>query len=476
MEFALLLKIIVLIVGFYMAWNIGANDVSNAMGTSVGSGALTLRRAVIIAAVLEFGGAFLLGGTVSETMQNELIDVSQFAADPNTLIYGMCGALLGTGIWLQIASFFGLPVSTTHAIVGAIVGFGALSLGFWGIEWKMIGSIALSWIISPICSGFVSYVIFGILQRNILFALSPAMATKRLIPILLFFVFGIFSLSLIFNGLHRLHWELSLPQAFLISFLFGMIAMGIGFILMRRLANFSGREEISSRSLPFTLISMEKAIKHLRRARTGSIDDTHQKITALLEQLHSLKNEMRQKTSFPERTSEYNVVEKIFGSMQIISACFVAFAHGANDVANAIAPVAAVLETLKHGALSEAIKIPSWLLAFGGLGIIVGLATWGWRVIETIGRKITELTPTRGFSAEFGAAITILLASKMGLPISTTHCLVGSVLGVGLARGLRALNLRTLREIALSWIITLPASALMSILCFFLLRAILPWS
>lgn len=473
MEIALLIKIIVLIVGFYMAWNIGANDVSNAMGTSVGSGALTLRRAVLIAAVLEFAGAFLLGGNVSETMQNELIDVTKFAADPNTLIYGMCGALLGTGIWLQIASYFGLPVSTTHAIVGAIVGFGILSLGVAGIEWKMIGSIALSWLLSPLMSGLISYFIFGIIQRNILFTMNPAIATKRLVPILLFFVFGIFALSLIFNGLKWFNWNLSLPHALLLSCLIGLIALGIGFVFMRKLPTPYTSEGSLSRSLPFTVISMEKAIKHLRRARTGSIDQTNQKITALLEQLHSLKSELRTKTSFPQRTSEYNLVEKIFGFMQIISACFVAFAHGANDVANAIAPVAAVLETIKYGVLTESAKIPLWLLAFGGLGIVIGLATWGWRVIETIGKKITELTPTRGFSAEFGAAITILVASKMGLPISTTHCLVGSVLGVGLARGLRALNLRTLKEIALSWVITLPASAFMSIICYYLLKAIL---
>lgn len=473
METALLITIIVLIVGFYMAWNIGANDVSNAMGTSVGSGALTLKKAVLIAAILEFSGAFLLGGNVSETMQNELIDVTKFAADPNTLIFGMCGALLGTGIWLQIASYFGLPVSTTHAIVGAILGFGALSLGFTGIEWKMVGSIVLSWLVSPFMSGLISYLIFGVVQRNILFTLNPALATKRIIPILLFFVFGSFALSLMFNGLKWFGWHLSISQALLLSGLIGLIAMGIGFIFIRRLPVPYTSESSLARSLPFSLISLEKAIKHLRRARTGSIDQTNQKITSLLEQLHSLKSEMRTKTSFPQRTSEYNLVEKIFGFMQIISACFVAFAHGANDVANAIAPVAAVLETIKYGVLTESVKIPLWLLAFGGVGIVIGLATWGWRVIETIGRKITELTPTRGFSAEFGAAITILIASKIGLPISTTHCLVGAVLGVGLARGLRALNLKTLKDIALSWIITLPASAFMSILCYFLLRAIL---
>lgn len=473
MNVELLLTVIVLLVGFYMAWNIGANDVSNAMGTSVGSGALTLRRAVIIAAILEFAGAYFIGGNVSETMQSQLIDVGQFASNPNTLIFGMCGALLGTGIWLQFASYFGLPVSTTHAIVGAIVGFGVITIGFSGVEWKMIGSIALSWILSPVLSGMISYFIFSLLQKRILFALNPAVATKRMIPILLFFVFGIFSLSLIFNGLSRLGIDFSFSQAILLSILIGAIAFGIGFAIIRRIPTPKTAMASASRLQPQTLISLEKAIKHLRRARTGSLDDTHNKITHMLEEMHGLKNEMRTKTQFPERTSEYDTVEKIFGSMQIISACFVAFGHGANDVANAIAPVAAVLDVIKNGIVPGSTPVPSWLLAFGGLGIVVGLATWGWRVIETIGKKITELTPTRGFSAEFGAAITILLASKLGLPISTTHCLVGAVLGVGMARGIRAINLRTLKDIGLSWVITLPASALMSILCFFLLRTFL---
>ncbi len=468
-----LLTVIVLLVGFYMAWNIGANDVSNAMGTSVGSKALTLRQAVIIAAILEFCGAYFIGGNVSETMQGELIDISQFAGDPKTLIYGMCGALLGTGIWLQLASYFGLPVSTTHAIVGSILGFGGLTLGLSGIEWGMIGSIAMSWVLSPVMSGFISFFIFRVLQRRVLYTLNPVLATKRLLPPLLFIVFFVFSLSLVFNGLGRLNIVFTFPQALLVSILCGAIACGIGFIVTKRLPTPKTSQTPNARFLPQTLISLEKAIKHLRRVRTGSLDSTHDKITGLLEEMHTLKREMRKKTQFPKRTSEYDVIEKIFAYMQIISACFVAFAHGANDVANAIAPVASVLQTIKSGALTAATTVPSWLLAFGGVGIVVGLATWGWRVIETIGRKITELTPTRGFSAEFGASITILLASKMGFPISTTHCLVGSVLGVGIAGGIRAINLRTLREIAMSWVITLPASALMSILCFYALRAIL---
>lgn len=470
METQKILEILVLIVGFYMAWNIGANDVSNAMGTSVGSGALTLRRAVIIAAFLEFAGAFFVGGTVSETMQHELIKVGRYLPNPNILIYGMVGALLGTSLWLQFASFMGLPVSTTHAIIGAILGFGALIGGVGGIEWRTVGHIALSWVISPIASGFISYLLFSLLQKRILFAMNPVLTTKRLLPPLVFCVFAIFTLSLFFNGLGRFHFKLNFLQAILLSFTVGAITWLIAFFCVRRIPTPATALEASSQHLPNSLISLEKAIKHLRRVQTESLDATHEKISHLLQEMDSLSDKFREKTHFSQRTSEYQIVERSFGYMQIISACFVAFAHGANDVANAIAPVAAVFDVIKHGTFTETSTVPTWLLAFGGFGIVVGLATWGWRVIDTIGHKITELTPTRGFSAEFGAAVTILVASKLGMPISTTHCLVGSVLGVGLARGIRALNLRTLKDIALSWIITIPASALMSILCFFILR------
>lgn len=436
----------VLIVGFYMAWNIGANDVSNAMGTSVGSRALTMRKAVIIAAIFEFSGAFLLGGKVSETMQGQLINVASFA-DPHILIFGMCGALLGTGIWLQIASYFGLPVSTTHAIVGAIIGFGLLTLGVSGIEWRTIGSIALSWVLSPLISGCISFFIFSTLQQKILFAHSPIKATVRILPYILFLVITTFALSFLFNGLGRFKLPLTLFHATAISIFLGAIAGVIGWVIVRRVP--LPTASTATGPFPETLISLKRALKLTRRQDVES--SPAQAI---------------------DPTSQYQFVEKAFGCLQILSACFVAFAHGTNDVANAIAPVAAVLSAIESGTYVQATAIPAWLLAFGGVGIVIGLATWGWRVIETIGRKITDLTPTRGFSAEFGAALTILIASKMGLPISTTHCLVGSVLGVGFARGIRALNLKVLREIILSWIITIPASAIMSIICFYVLRAI----
>lgn len=466
----LILTILVLVVGFYMAWNIGANDVSNAMGTSVGSGALTLRKAVLIAAILEFCGAYFVGSNVSETMQKGLIDTSLFLTDPTTLIIGMCGALLGTGIWLQIASFFGWPVSTTHAIVGSILGFGALAGGADAIQWSEVSYIACSWILSPIMSAIISYSIFYVLQRKILFALSPTEATIKLMPYLIFFVFTTFSLSFMYKGLENFNLAFSSLEILGISFLIGLIAAVITFFLLKRVTLASC--PVPSRATPQTVISIEKAMKHLQRVVLSSQDAVQDRASELLKEAKSLSLELRKQTAFPEKTSQYAMVEKLFVYLQILSACYVAFAHGANDVANAIGPVAAVLEIIKRGAIPQTASVPSWLLAFGGLGIIIGLATWGWRVIETIGKKITELTPTRGFCAEFGAAATILLASKLGLPISTTHCLVGAVLGVGAARGIRAINLGMVRDIILSWIVTIPASAIVSIIMYYILKAI----
>lgn len=470
MEVESILRILVLVVGFYMAWNIGANDVSNAMGTSVGSGALTLRRAVFLAAVFEFSGAFFVGSNVAETVQRGLIDTSLFTTEPMLLILGMCGALLGTGIWLQIASYFGWPVSTTHAIVGAILGFGALIGGVDAIQLGEVSSIAISWVVSPLISGIIAYLIFGILQKKILFAMSPIDATRRLMPLLMAIVFGTFTLSLTVNGFESLHLYFSLPESLGIALVVSSLAAIVTFLLLQRWK--MPRTSCTIAHPPQSIVSLEKAIKHLQRARVNSFHETHDRVCQLLGEVEALSSKMRQESSFPDKVSDYHVVEKMFIWLQVLSACFVAFAHGANDVANAIGPVAAVLDIIRSGVITETSPIPSWLLALGGVGIIFGLATWGWRVIETIGKKITELTPTRGFSAEFGAATTILIASKLGLPISTTHCLVGAVLGVGLARGIRAINLSMLREIVLSWLITLPASALVSILMFYILKTL----
>lgn len=473
MEAEGILRFLILVIGFYMAWNIGANDVSNAMGTSVGSGALTLRRAVLCAAVLEFCGAFFVGGNVSETMQRGIIDPNMFMKEPLILVLGMCAALLGTSLWLQVASYFGWPVSTTHAIVGSILGFGGIVGGSEAILWGEVASIGMSWVLSPLLSGIIAYLIFSYIQRKILYALNPIQSTRQQMPFFFFIVFATFSMSLIFNGLENLNLEISFVQALFISLSVGGAAGVLSYFIIRRKPIPSDFiTPTPSRHTPQTVISLDKAMKHLQRVRVASDEETHTQVSHLLHQVKDLSKKIREETSFSSRTSEYNFVEKMFVYLQILSACYVAFAHGANDVANAIGPIAAVLDILKTGMISQASPIPPWLLALGGVGIVIGLATWGWRVIETVGKKITELTPSRGFCAEFGAATTILIASKLGLPISTTHCLVGAVIGVGLAKGLSALNLNMLTEIVLSWVITIPASAVISILCFYGLKCI----
>jgi PiT family inorganic phosphate transporter len=327
--------------------------------------------------------------------------------------------------------------------------------------------IFASWVISPLCSGLIAYWIFTFLQNKILFDLNPVSAAKKLTPLFVFFAFAFFSLGLVYQGLANLHIQLTFFTALIYSSAVGSLASLLSYFLVKKIPiPLSIPEE-----RPHHVISLEKAAKHLERTHLTARGETQEKAKKILEEIQALASSIKEKSPLTHASLEYTQVEKIFGYLQIISACLVAFAHGANDVANAIGPVAAVFQTLSSNAIGTSTYVPSWLLAFGGIGIVIGLSTWGWRVIETIGKKITELTPTRGFSAEFGASLTILLASKLGLPISTTHALVGAVLGVGLARGLSALNLKTLKDILLSWLVTIPSCAILSILCFYVLKA-----
>ncbi|MEC8306369.1 MAG: inorganic phosphate transporter, partial [Chlamydiota bacterium] len=446
---------VILLAAFYMAWNIGANDVSNAMGTSVGSGALTLFQAVIIAGILEFCGAFFMGGRVSHTFQEGLL--SPDTLSPPILLYGMLSALISTALWLQVASYFRWPVSTTHAVVGSVLGFGLLTGGVESIPWGSIGSIASSWVLSPLLSGGISFFLFLILQRQVLQHASPVQAARRAVPILMGVVVSTFTWSLMGSS--------SLLMRGSVVLIGGLLAWGGGFYFIR-IGEIREGDNIPSPHMLERRFRINQAIRQLKRLRGGVSQD----IPHFEEVLQRLKEERAScEVSQEQRMgirAEYQKVEKLFGSLQILTAAYVAFGHGANDVANAIGPAAAALSLLKHGEMVG--SVPSWLLALGGGGIVIGLATWGWRVMETIGKKITTLTPTRGFTAEFGAAVTILIASLYGLPISTTHCIVGAVMGVGLARGIGAINLKTLREIAFSWVITLPCSALFSIAAYYL--------
>lgn len=464
-----LIQIATLILGFYMAWNIGANDVANAMGTSVGSKALSLKKAVLLAAVLEFSGAFFAGSSVSETIQRRIVEPTIFQADPITFALGMMGALLATSLLLQLASYLKLPISTTHAIVGALVGFGIVLGGVHSIYWKEILWIVLSWIFSPLLSGIFAFGIFTLIQKKILFALDPVYASKKLMPYFAFFCFLILTMSALYHGLNL---DISLKKAFFTAFLIGLIAF---FLSQRSLKKKQIALEPALEGFhPRHVIGLEKALHHLERVRISQGDASYsQAISSIVGKVHELKLSIEQKTPLLHSSHQHHGVEKIFVPLQITSACLVAFAHGSNDVANAIGPVAAVFKTVQSQSVESISTTPLWLLILGGAGIVFGLATWGWRVIDTVGKKITELTPTRGFAAEFGAALTILFASKLGLPISTTHALIGAILGVGIGRGIKAINLRTIREIAISWVITIPLCAGFSILCFYALRMLI---
>lgn len=461
-----------IIFGFYMAWSIGANDVANAMGTSVGSGALTIKRAVMVAAVLEFVGAFFVGNHVSETIRKGIVSPEIFQNQPMELVFGMTGALLAAAIWLQVASYFGWPVSTTHSIVGSVLGFGVVIGGIHAVSWGKVGSIVASWVVSPLLSGSFAYIIFSFLRRAIYYNEDPIGAAKRLTPFLAFFVFLILSLAMVFKGLKNLHLNLGFLEALEISFPVGLIAAVVSYLLVRRIKPLPIRERVVVRQPAVVRRGLPKVLSQLERLSRAARGEVKEELGHLLQDLKAVRMQVEQGTQVERGSMEYRTVQRIFVYLQILSASFVAFAHGANDVANAVGPLAAVITILKTQTVVMQATVPLWVLALGGVGIIVGLATWGWRVMETVGKKITELTPTRGFSAEFSAALTIVMASKLGLPISTTHTLVGAVLGVGLARGIGALNLRVVSDIIISWIVTIPVGASGAILFYYILRAI----
>ena len=467
-----IILIIALIGGFYMAWSIGANDVANAMGTSVGSGALTVKRAVIIAAILEFAGAFFVGTHVSETIRSGIISSDMFTGHELDLVFGMIGALIAAAVWLQVASYFGWPVSTTHSIVGAVLGFGVMYGGMQVANWGKVGSIVSSWVISPLLSGTIAYVIFSLLRRAIYYNEDPVRAAKRITPYLVFVVFLVLTLTMVFKGLKNLNLNLGFGEATLVGIGVGLLAALISAVLVKRIEPVKVEERKLETQPGGVSKGVSKALKQLNKASGLAKGEVKDRIDNLLHDLKTVDKEVERGTMVERGSAEYNTVQRIFVYLQILSAAFVAFAHGANDVANAVGPLAAVITILKTGVVSMKAPVPLWVLGLGGVGIVIGLATWGWRVMATIGKKITELTPTRGFAAEFATAVTIVVASKLGLPISTTHTLVGGVLGVGLARGISALNLRVVTNIVISWIITIPAGAIGAIVFYYILKAI----
>ena len=464
--------------GFYMAWNIGANDVANAMGTSVGSGALTLKQAIIVAAIFEFAGAFLVGSHVTETVRKGIIDLSVFTNmenGANILLYGMLASLLAAGAWLQIASYFGWPVSTSHSIVGAIVGFAIIAGGAGGVDWEKISQIAVSWVTSPLLSGIIAFIVFSGIRYSMINVPDSVKATKRWSPVFIFLVFAILTLVTLFKGLKNLHLDLSFPQSITIAVGIGVAASVIGWLLINRITVKTAVDDEDTILLSTMSVDLRSIARLTRRLHAKATGEAAIYIEDIQGHVDQLTNMVEQSEKQMQTREDLQFVEKIFTYLQIMSACFVAFAHGANDVANSIGPLAAIVSILKGGteALVTKTPVPIWILGLGGAGIVIGLAMWGWRVIDTIGGKITELTPSRGFAATFAAATTVVLASRLGFPISTTHTLVGAVLGVGIARGIDSINLRAVGEIATSWVVTLPAGAGMSIVFFLIIKAIL---
>ena len=415
MEHATLLLTMAAVFGLFMAWGIGANDVANAMATSVGSKAIKLRTAVIIAAIFEFAGAYLAGGEVTSTIRKGMVDASLMSGSPELLVYGMLSALLAAGVWLFIATRFGLPVSTTHSIVGAIVGFAAVGIGMEAVKWDKVVSIVMSWVVSPVLAGTLAFLLFKSVQSLILDTADPLKNAKRYVPVYIFLTGFMISLVTVFKGLKHVGLEMTKAECYLIAGAIGIVLAIIGTFLINR------------------------------------IEINHE----------------------PSNEFDYQNVERVFGVLMLFTACAMAFAHGSNDVANAVGPVAAVVGIVNSGGIvDQKMPLPPWVLLLGGVGIVAGLMTYGYKVIATVGQRITELTPSRGFCCEMAAAATVVLASGTGLPISTTHTLVGAVLGVGFARGISALNLRIVGTIFMSWIITLPIGAVLAIIFFFIFKTI----
>ena len=414
-EYGYIFIVLAVVFGLYMTWGIGANDVANAMGTSVGSGAISVKQAIIIAAIFEFAGAFLAGGHVTKTIRKGIIDPTTVIDQPEILVWGMLSALIAAAIWLTVASWLGWPVSTTHSIIGALVGFAIVGIGVEAVNWPKIGTIVLSWLVSPVVGGALSYLLMISIQKLILDTEKPLINAKRYAPYYVFLVGFVISLVTLFKGLKHLDIDLSVSQSFIFSGILALILTIISYFLINKIDAPSGE---------------------------------------------SVREQFKQ-------------VEKIFGILMIFSASAMAFAHGSNDVANGIGPMAAVISIVDSGGeVAQKSDLPIWILLVGGLGIVIGLSTLGYRVMLTIGTKITELVPTRGFSAELAAAATVVIASRTGIPVSTTQIAVGAVMGVGLARGIGALDLRVIGGIMMSWVITLPVGAILSIFFFFFFRGI----
>ncbi|MEA5518764.1 anion permease [Limnoraphis robusta] len=417
------------LLAFYVACNLGANDVANSMGTSVGSKALTLKQAIIVAGILEFTGAVLFGHGVSQTLATEIFNLEAFVNQPQILLIGMVSVLIASGVWLQIATSQGLPVASSHAVVGAIAGFSAIAAGVGAVDWQTIGIISLTWLITPLMSGTISALFYSLIRQGILNHRQPLKQLREWIPWLsagLLSVFGVLvlpQLSVSIQSIFQQQWGWQLPAH--------DFAIAIGLV------------------------------------GTGSLT------WVSWQQLEAKIAEPEQTISDRSEIPQEHTVERLLAQFQVLSACFVAFAHGSNDVGNTVAPLAVILHINNTGSIPmENFDVPVWILVLGGAGIVTGLAIWGKNVILTVGENIISLTPSAGFCAELATATTVLLASKLGLPVSTSHALVGGVLGIGLLQGWRSVRLDTVRSIGLAWLITVPSATALAALIFVVIRSV----
>lgn len=416
MDYPVILFIVAIALCFFMTWGVGANDLANVMSTTMGSKAITVRQAMIIALVFEFAGAFLGGSGVTETMRDGIIDSSQLSDQPLILIEGMLGVLLACTIWMNLASYLGVPVSITNALVGSMVGFGWLVLGSDAVHWHQVYRIAIGWVTSPLIAGVTAYALFISIQQTIFVKSDPLEKAKRYIPIYLFLVGSILSFITVFKGLNHFDIHLNLKQDLLVTLATSISITVIGMLVI-------------------------KQIPESPRIR---------------------------------RRERFIQVEKYFAVLMALTSCAMVFAHGSNDVALAVGPLTIVHSLVMHANQPlGADNYPAWIILFGCVGVLTGFLMYGRKVIETVGSSITALTPSRAFAATLAAATTVVVATSTGIPVSATQTLVGAVLGVGLARGIGALNLIVIRNIFMSWVLTLPAASILTIVSYKLLHIFL---
>ena len=424
----LVIILLTVLLGLYMAWNIGANDVANSMGCAVGSKSISIKWAVIAAGICEFAGSVLVGAHVTDTVRKGIVDPTTIASLPGLgpgeapalLLIGMAASLLAAAVWLNMATWMGMPVSTSHSIVGAITGYGIIAAGWSAVHWGKMGQIVASWFLSPLAGGVLAFILFKMISRLILGRKRPVLAAVSITPFVVFLMMAVVTLAITYKGLKHLAGEraewITGNGAFLVAAVVGLLSALTARVLIRR------------------------ALQH------------------------------KEDLPLPD---QLEWVERVFAPLVVVTSCAVAFSHGANDVANAVGPIAAIVDIAATSTVKMRVHVPAWVLVLGGTGIVLGLATFGYRVMRTVGTRITQITPSRGVAAATAATITVLVCTRMKLPVSTTHTLVGAILGIGLARGLAAVNRNVTRNIFGSWFITVPAAAILAMVFFLLGRVLL---